>query len=118
MKGSYRSAQRGISFFGLLFVGAVLASVLLVGLQVFPTYLEYLSIDKAANKAANDGSTVAEVRASFDRAAQIDDINTITGKDLDISKDGDKIVVAYAYERQLHLFGPAFLLLKYAGQSK
>mgnify|MGYP000514653908 CR=1 FL=1 len=39
-------------------------------------------------------------------------------KDLDISKQGEKIVVAYAYQREIHLVGPAFLTLKYEGRSK
>ena len=42
----------------------------------------------------------------------------ITGKDLDVTKDGDKVVVSFAYDKEIHLFGPAFLLLKYAGQSE
>ncbi len=50
--------------------------------------------------------------------AAIDDIKSINGKDLDISKDGDKVVVKFAYTREIHMFGPAYLLLKYAGQSK
>ena len=32
--------------------------------------------------------------------------------------DGDKVVVKFAYNKEIHMFGPAFLLLKYAGQSK
>jgi hypothetical protein len=26
--------------------------------------------------------------------------------------------VKFAYDREIHMFGPAYLLLKYAGQSK
>ena len=48
-------------------------------------------------------------------APTIDDIKSVTGKDLDVTKDGDKVVVKFAYNREIHLFGPAFLLLKYAG---
>ena len=117
MKGSSRFGQRGISFLGLLFVGVVIACVVLVGLKVLPTYIEYLAIEKAAKKAATDGTTVAEVQASFDRTAAVDNIDTIVGKDLEITKDGDRIVVRFAYERELLLFGPAYLLLKYSGQS-
>ncbi len=110
-------AQRGISFIGLLFVGIVLACVGVVVAQVVPTLIEYQAIDKAANKA-KEGSTVPEVRAIFDRAQSIDDFHSVSGKDLVVKKDGDKVVVAYSYEREIHLFGPAFLTLKYAGQSR
>jgi len=79
--------------------------------------VEYQATLKAVQKASA-GNTVTEVRQIFDKAAQIDDINSISGKDLDISKDGDRVVVKFAYKREIHMFGPAYLLLKYAGQSK
>lgn len=114
MTHSLQSKQRGISFFGLIFVIAVLACVGVVAVQAFPTVLEYQAIVKGAHKAAQ-ANTVAEIRAAFDRAAQIDDIKSISGKDLEISKNGDKNVVKFAYTREIHMFGPAYLLLKYSG---
>ncbi len=112
-----RSRQRGISFVGLLFVGAVLAIAGVVAAQVFPTFIEYQAVLKAANKASG-GSSVPEVRAIFDRAATVDNISSIKGSELEVTKEGDKIVVAFAYQREIHLAGPAFLTLKYVGRSK
>ncbi len=109
--------QRGISFIGLLFVAVVLACIGVVVAQVIPTVIEYQAITKAANKA-KEGTTVPEVRAIFDRAQSIDDFHSVSGKDLDVRKEGDKVVVAFAYEREIHLVGPAFLTLKYQGQSQ
>ena len=109
--------QRGISFIGLLFVAIVVACVGVVAAQVIPTLIEYQAIDKAANKA-KEGTTVPEVRAIFDRAQAIDDFKSISGKDLEVQKVGDKVVVSYAYDKEIHLFGPAWLLLKYKGQSR
>ena len=112
-----RSAQRGISFIGMLFVGGVIACVGVVTAQIIPTVIEYRAALKAVDKASA-GSTVSEVRVIFDKAAQIDDINSISGKDLEITKEGDKVVVSFAYTRELHLAGPGYLLLKYSGRSK
>ena len=94
----------------------VLACVGVVVAQVIPTLIEYQAILKAANKA-KEGTTVPEVRAIFDRAQAIDDFQAVAGKDLEVRKDGDKVVVAFAYDKEIHLFGPAYLLLKYKGQS-
>jgi hypothetical protein len=110
-----KSKQRGISFMGLLFVGIVLAFVGVIGAQVAPTLIEFQAIRKAANKAANEGATPPEVRRIFDAAGAIDDFKAVTGKDLDVSKVGDKVVAAFAYNKEIHLGGPAYLLLKYAG---
>jgi hypothetical protein len=109
--------QRGISFIGLVFVAVVLGCLGVVVAQVIPTLIEWQAIDKAANKA-KEGSTVPEVRAIFDRAQAIDDFKSVSGKDLDIKKVGDKVVVSYAYEREIPLFGPAYLTLKYKGESR
>jgi hypothetical protein len=113
-----RSRQRGITFFGLIFVGAVLAISGVIAAQVFPTLLEFQAVGKAANKAAQDGTSVGDIRASFDKAAAIDDIKSIGGRDLEVTKEGDKVVVSFAYQREIHLVGPAWLTLKYAGRSK
>ena len=112
-----KNRQRGISFIGILFVGGVLAFTGVIAAQVFPTLVEFQAITKAATKAKG-GNTVPEVRSIFDKAAQIDDIKSISGKDLVVSKEGDKTVVAFAYTREIHLAGPAYLLLKYDGRSK
>jgi type II secretory pathway pseudopilin PulG len=112
-----KSTQRGISLIGLIFVAAVLAMTGVVAAQVFPTVLEFMAVQKAVQKAAA-GQSVQEVRDIFDKASAIDDIKSISGKDLEISKEGDKVVVAFNYQREIHLAGPGFLLLKYQGRSK
>jgi hypothetical protein len=111
-----KQKQRGISFVGLLFVAIVVACVGVVVAQVIPTLIEYQAITKAVNKA-KEGTTVPEVRAIFDRAQAIDDFKSVSGRDLDVKKDGDKVIVSFAYDREIHLFGPAYLVLKYRGQS-
>lgn len=117
MKAQLKARQRGISFIGLLFVAGTLAVVGVIAAQVFPTFIEYQAIVKAAQKAAQ-GTTVVEVRNLFDKQASVDDFKSVTGKDIDVTKEGDKIVVSFAYQREIHLTGPAFLVLKYEGRSK
>ncbi len=58
-----------------------------------------------------------EVRASFDRAAAIDDISSITGKDLEVTKRNDKIVVSFSYSREIALVGPAYLVYRFHEQT-
>lgn len=117
MKLGNRSGQRGISFIGIIFVGGVLACLGVLGAQAVPTVIEYQSVLKAVDKAKSAG-TIGEAKVVFDKAAQIDDIKSIAGKDLEITKNGDKMVIQFAYNKEIHMFGPAYLLLKYAGQSK
>jgi Tfp pilus assembly major pilin PilA len=112
-----RSGQRGFSFIGLLFVGGVLAVSGVIVAQIIPTAIEYQAVLKAAQKAS-EGGTVVEVRSLFDKASAIDNISSVTAKDLEVTKENDKVVVSFAYQREIHLVGPAYLTMKYQGRSK
>lgn len=112
-----KSRQGGITFIGLIVVGSLLAMTGVIAAQVFPTVLELQAVQKAAQRST-EGTTVVEIRSLFDKQAAIDDIKSISGKDIEITKEGDKVVVSFSYQREIHLVGPAFLTLKYAGRSK
>ena len=117
MTTPFRSRQRGVSFLGLLVVGGLLACVGVITAQVVPTVVEYQAVVKAV-KQASEGNTVLEVRTIFDKVAVIDDIYSIAGKDLEVTKEDGKTTVTFAYQREIHLVGPAYLTLKYKGQAK
>lgn len=108
-----RSRQRGLTFIGVIFIGVFAVAAFAIGGQSVPIFLEYIAIKKAATKAARDGTTVPEIRASFDRAAAIDDISSIAGKDLEITKRNDKVIVSFSYAREIPLAGPAFLVYRF-----
>jgi Domain of unknown function (DUF4845) len=116
MRLTSKFKQRGVSLLGVIFVGGVLVCAGVVLVQVAPTYLEYQKISAAVNKAKSAGSP-AEARSTFDKAAVIDDIKAIRGKDLEITTTDGKAVIKFAYNKEIHLVGPAFLLLKYSGSS-
>ena len=117
LKGS--RGQRGVSLFGMLFWAVVVGFVALLGMRVLPTVNEFFTIKKAVNKAALDGgNTVAGIRASFERQKDIEySIQSITSKDLDITKENDRVVVRFAYDKEIEIMSPVFLLIKYEGRS-
>lgn len=117
MNRSSKRRQAGISFFGLIIVMAVLACLGILAAQAVPSAVEYQAIVKAVERA-KDGTSPHEVRTSFERAAAVDDIKSITSRDLEITKVENRNVVKFAYDKQIHMFGPAYLLLKYAYQTK
>jgi len=105
-----------MSIWVLMFIAAVLVGVGAMVMQAFPSYVEYQAVRKAVLRASS-GSSVVEVRNLFDRSAQVDNITSITGKDLEVTKQGDRVVVSFAYTKEFQMFGPAWLLMKYAGNS-
>lgn len=108
--------QRGLSLWSLLIVSVLVFVGVVVGSQTVPMFIEYYAAQSAIERVQHH-STVAEVRAAFDRTAVIEDITSIKGSDLDITKRGDKVVVSFAYTREIHLAGPAYLVYRFQGQS-
>ena len=111
-----RKIQRGIS---LLFWAVIIGGGSVILLRVVPTVMEYYTIQRAIDKIAKDSpSTVAAARDSFERTKQIEySIVSIEPKDLNITKVDDKVKISFAYDKEVPLFGPAFLLIKYKGES-
>jgi hypothetical protein len=112
--------QRGVSLIGLLFWAIIIGFIGYVAVRVLPTLNEYFTIQSAVNKiAAAKPTTVGEVRAQFDKQKDIEySIGSISGKDLDITKENDRIVIRFAYDKELELIPPVFLLIKYEGRSR
>lgn len=115
-----RAGQRGITLIGLLFWAVLVGILALVALRVIPTVNEYLTIQRAVNKIATEGGTTpAEIRTAFERQKDIEySITSITSKDLDITKENDKVVIRFAYDKEIELMAPVYLLIKYEGRSR
>jgi hypothetical protein len=115
-----RRRQSGITLIGLLFWAVLISSIALVLMKVFPAVTEYRTILSMVNKAAHEGgNTVPEIRSAFDRYAQIEyGVTSISAKDLDITKEDDKVVIKFAYDREIELVDPVYLVIKFKGQSK
>lgn len=110
--------QRGLSLISLIFFGIIGVALLMLGARIVPVVVEYIAIERAIQKVKNEGNTVGEVRAAFDRFATIDDIKSITGRDLDITKEGEQIVVSFAYEKRIPIMDNVYLLIDFAGSTR
>jgi len=112
--------QRGITLLGLLLWAIVIGFLALLAMRVLPTMNEYFTIQKAINKIASEGlNTVPEIRAAFERTKTIEySIQSISGQDLDITKENEKVVIHFAYEKEVEIMSPVFLLIKYQGTAK
>jgi hypothetical protein len=115
-----RRGQRGVTLIGMLAWAVVVGFVGYVLVRAVPTVLEFQAIQKAVdNIAANPAPTVAGIRNAFERQKEIEySIESISGKDLEITKENDKVVIRFAYDKEIELIKPVYLLVKYQGQSK
>jgi hypothetical protein len=122
MKSKLNSArqQRGISLFGLMFWAILIGAVALLGMKVLPTLNEYFTVKRTVEKiAASGATTVPEIRTAFDKQKEIEfSIKSISGKDLEVTKENDKVVIKFAYQAEVEIVSPVFILMKYEGRSK
>jgi hypothetical protein len=113
-------AERGITLIGLLLWAILVAFVALMLVRAMPTVNEFATIQRAVRKIAREGpTTVPEIRAAFDRQREVEySIVSITGKDLQVTKENDEVVIRFAYDKELEILSPVYLLIKYEGSSK
>lgn len=112
--------QNGLSLLGLLMVAALLGFALLVGLRTVPAINEYFAVKRGVKLIAEEGdqgTAPADLRRSFDRRRQIDDVVSVSGQDLAISKAGGKTLVEVEYERKVPLVANVSLLLDFQASS-
>ena len=113
--------QRGLSIVGMIFIGGIVAMLAVLAIKVLPDVLEYMAIVKVSKAVAMDPATqsasVADIRRNFQKRGSIDNISSITPADLDISKEGNDVVIAFAYTKKIPLSGPVSLTIDFEGSS-
>ncbi len=114
-----RRRQSGITLVGLLSWAVAIGGVALVLMRVVPAVTEYRTIQSMVNKCAREGgATVPSIRGCFDRAKSIEYGVELGSNELDISKENEEVVIKFAYDKEIELIPPVFLLIKFEGQSR
>ncbi|MBZ2208097.1 DUF4845 domain-containing protein [Massilia soli] len=107
--------QRGVSLTGLILVLAIMGFVAIVALKTVPAYAEYSAVKDAIAVAKDTGGTVREMQVSFDKNADINNIESIKGRDLVISKESGETEISFEYEKRIPLVANVSLLIDFAG---
>jgi hypothetical protein len=111
-----------MGFVGVLVMLIGIVFLAIVGMKMVPAYLEFFAIKKAVAAITQGGqlrnATVADVRKAFELRQAIDDFTAVGPKDIEITKDGNEIVISFAYEKRIPLFYNISLLIDFAGSSQ
>jgi hypothetical protein len=115
-----RKCQLGIGLGGLM-VGTIIFIVLaMFGMKLGPSYLEFYAIKKAVNAIAQERRTasVADIRKTWDARATIDDISSVKGADIEITKEGSDLVITAGYRKEVPLAGNLGVYIDFRASSK
>jgi len=111
------NAERGVSLSGLIGALVVIGVVAVFAMKVVPSYVEHSSIKTAIAKAKAEGGSVGEMQRIFDKAAEINNISSVSGRDLVIGKENGQTEISYAYEKRVPLVGNVSLVIDFAGST-
>ena len=107
--------QQGMSLTGLILVLMVLGAFALLAIKIVPSYLEFRAVRDGIVRAKAAGGSIPEMRQAFDKFAEVNNVEAVRGRDLDISRDGANPEISFAYEKRIPLTGRATLVIDYDG---
>lgn len=109
--------QHGLSFSGFMFGVFVLVLASIFGLKLIPAYMRDARIKNIFIMIASDPemqkATPRDIRLSFSKRAEIDDIKVIKAEDIEIAKNGERLVLSASYPVLIPLAGNVSLYLDF-----
>ena len=111
--------QRGLALSSLLAWGVAIGLVAIIAIRILPEVMDYYKIRQAVKAVAanSSGKTVPELRQAFAKYAEVEHIKTLSPTDLDIFKEDNQTVIAFAYEKRVPLAGNVSLVIDFRGSS-
>jgi sensor histidine kinase regulating citrate/malate metabolism len=119
MKRSLR-LEWGVTLMGLFVTLFIMIILALLAMKMIPAYIEYATAKKAIGAITRErqASTPQEVRRAFDARAAIDDITAVKAADLEITKQGNEMVIGFAYRKEVPLFANVGMYIDFAADSR
>lgn len=101
--------QRGMTAIGWIIVLGLIAFFVLLALRLTPGYLEYFSVASSIESLENEPGitekTPPEIRSLIDKRFQVNDVKTVTGKNVKIENKGGRLTISVEYEIRVPVMG-------------
>ena len=107
-QGGDMQHQRGLSLIGLIVTLAILAFLAIAAAKLLPAYVEYFAVKKifaAMDQNGETKGTVAEIRRHYETRNAIEDVKSVTGTDLEITKQGPDTIMSANWSVKVPLYG-------------
>ncbi len=113
--------QRGIGFFGFIWIAAGLIFVAILGMKLVPAYIHNAQIAQIFKTIASDPAmqtaALKDIKDSYSKRANINYITDITAEDIEISKDNGVLSLSASYTVEIPVAGNISLVIKFAPKS-
>jgi hypothetical protein len=102
--------------------GLVLFFVAMLGMKVVPEVIEFWKLQSNIKAVAQDPALRAaspqDVRKAFERRATVDHTSAVKAQDLQIVRNGNTLVITFAYRSEIPLISPVSLVIDFEGSSE
>lgn len=109
--------QRGLGWFGLLFVFGTIAFFAIVAVKVGPIYMNHMTVMKIVKSVADNpdyaNAPPSEIRSTLERRWDVDYVKYLDDKDVKIKRGKQGRLLAYDYSAEVNLFYNIFVVVKY-----
>ena len=88
--------QQGLSLWNLIIGLSVLGFLGVMAAKLMPAYVEFFAVKKmfaAMDQAGDLKGSVRDIRASYEKRNAIEDVKSVRGDDLEVSKEGGEAVI-------------------------
>ena len=109
--------QRGATFLGIVVILIILGAGLYAGIRLVPVYLEFTKVARALEQVRDEHAAIDTnaqlIRNSLERRWDVEDIQSIGWKEIEIKKSGEGFEVRAAYNVERPFIANVFLLTKF-----
>lgn len=109
--------QRGLGWFGLLFVFGTIAFFAIIAVKVGPIYMNHMTVMKIVKSVADNpdyaNAPPNEIRSTLERRWDVDYVKYLDDKDVKIKRGKQGRLLAYDYSAEVNLFYNVFVVVKY-----
>jgi hypothetical protein len=114
--------QQGMTMIGVLFVLALVGIIGYAGMRITPLYLNYMkvarSMEATASEFKGDAVDQAALRRTLEKHWQIEDIDGVDAKQVEVTKDDSGTVMHVAYDDSAPYFANVSLMVHFDKTTK
>jgi type II secretory pathway pseudopilin PulG len=97
-----------MTLIGWLMVLAIVGFVTLIALRLLPGYMEYLTVRQVVEQVYNQAtpeSTPATIRGDIQRRFTVNDVKSVSARDIEVTRQENRITIRLAYEYRTPVVG-------------
>lgn len=112
--------QQGMTAISFIILLMIFGFIGMIAVKLFPVYLEHFKVSSALKGMANDqrakDASDDEIKETIMKKLQIDDVDSLSKDDIEVSSTRDGRTVTIEYESRINILGNVDAVVKFEGE--